>query len=308
VVLCLGLVTSRDFDRVDSIIAKDQRHHEHGHNDEFDHDAFLGKDVADEYDQLSVEESKAKLSALLPKVDVDGDGDITVEELEKWIKIQILDYVHRDAKKAMPNDDENKDGVVSWEEYVINTFGEQYLDLEKLSEEDSDAYYIKYVRRDQVRFDLADQNDDNELDFEEFSAFLHPEEFPHMADIVVEETLEDMDEDEDGKISLSEYIGDFLDVDEDDEDEDDKEWVEQEKASFQEKKDQNGDGYLDRKELADWIIPMETQYSLEEAKHLVERADENKDGVLSFQEAVENYQVFVGSQATDYGRILHHEL
>lgn len=41
---------------------------------------------------------------------------------------------------------------------------------------------------------------------------------------------------------------------------------------------------------------------------LFQKADQNKDGVLSYQEVIENYDVFVGSQATDYGRILHEEL
>ena len=48
------------------------------------------------------------------------------------------------------------------------------------------------------------------------------------------------------------------------------EWVETEKKSFQEVKDKDGDGYLDHEELAAWIIPMETEYSVEEAKHLIE--------------------------------------
>ena len=34
------------------------------------------------------------------RVDTDGDGDIDEAELEKWIKIQIMDYVHRDAQQV----------------------------------------------------------------------------------------------------------------------------------------------------------------------------------------------------------------
>lgn len=40
----------------------------------------------------------------------------------------------------------------------------------------------------------------------EFQSFLHPEEFNHMKDVVLDETLEDIDKDGDGLISLDEYI------------------------------------------------------------------------------------------------------
>ena len=47
--------------------------------------------------------------------------------------------------------------------------------------------------RDRRRWDLADENKDSRLTKEEFSRFLHPEEAEHMRDIVVQETLEDID-------------------------------------------------------------------------------------------------------------------
>lgn len=48
----------------------------------------------------------------------------------------------------------------------------------------------------------------------------------------------------------------------------------------------------------------------EEAKHLVTSADDNSDGKLSAEEIERNYAVFVGSEATDYGKALppHEEL
>ena len=49
--------------------------------------------------------------------------------------------------------------------------------------------------RDRRRWHLADENNDDNLDREEFSAFLHPETEERMGEIVVTELMEDMDSD-----------------------------------------------------------------------------------------------------------------
>ena len=41
-----------------------------------------------------------------------------------------------------------------------------------------------------------------------------------------------------------------------------------------------------------------------ETRHLIGEADENSDGVLTKEEIVEKLDLFVGSQATDFGDIL----
>lgn len=52
--------------------------------------------------------------------------------------------------------------------------------------EPDDGYnYKQMMARDERRFKLADQNGDQIADKEEFTAFLHPEEYEHMKDIVV---------------------------------------------------------------------------------------------------------------------------
>ena len=61
--------------------------------------------------------------------------------------------------------------------------------------------------RDRRRWDLADENKDERLSKEEFSHFLHPEEADHMRDIVVQETLEDIDK---ARLSILERLAIFL--------------------------------------------------------------------------------------------------
>ena len=41
-----------------------------------------------------------------------------------------------------------------------------------------------------------------------------------------------------------------------------------------------------------------------ETKHLINEADNDDDGVLTKEEIVEKHDLFVGSQATDFGDIL----
>ena len=61
--------------------------------------------------------------------------------------------------------------------------------------------------RDERRFKQADEKNKGYLDKDDLTAFLHPEEYDHMKEMVILETIEDIDKDQDGKISLAEYIG-----------------------------------------------------------------------------------------------------
>jgi hypothetical protein len=46
------------------------------------------------------------------------------------------------------------------------------------------------------------------VDEKEFLAFTHPEESPHMLDVILKQTLEEKDINKDGSIDFQEYIGD----------------------------------------------------------------------------------------------------
>ena len=63
--------------------------------------------------------------------------------------------------------------------------------------------------RDKRRWKAADTDESGDLSLVEFVNFLHPEESELTKHIVVIETIEDIDKDKDGKISLEEYIGQF---------------------------------------------------------------------------------------------------
>lgn len=58
----------------------------HG-NFQYDHEAFLGRDVAKEFDQLTPEESQIRLGRIVDRMDRAGDGDgwVSLAELRAWI-------------------------------------------------------------------------------------------------------------------------------------------------------------------------------------------------------------------------------
>lgn len=75
-----------------------------------------------------------------------------------------------------------------------------------ISEED-DYEYKEMLKRDKRRWEMADIDKDNQISKEEYTAMLHPEEYDHMKDVVVDETLEDIDKDGDKAVSIEEYLG-----------------------------------------------------------------------------------------------------
>lgn len=272
----------------------------HEHNPEYDHEAFLGQDEAKVFDHLSPEESKEKLGDLFHKVDEQGiaDGFVTQAELEKWIEFTQRRYIREESDRHMQQNDLDGDGLVSWDEYKNTTYG-------FLEENDSEGkHYAATLARDEQRFKVADRENDLKLSLDEFDAFLHPEKHDYMKGLVVSETIHDMDKNKDGLISMDEYIGDSW-PEEDRVKGVEPEWVKGEREQFTDLRDTNKDGKMDREEVKNWILPQEHDQISAEAKHLISESDLDGDGQISKEEMVEKYDVFVGSEATDYGQLVH---
>jgi len=271
--------------------------HDDAKNYDYDHEAFLGQDEAKTFDNLPPEESRRRLGIIVEKMDTNKDGFVSEEELNVWIKNAQKKHIYDSVEHQWNDFDLNNDGLISWEEYKNVTYG-SYLDDPQT---DTEYDYSHMMARDERRFKVADRNGDLIADKEEFTAFLHPEDHEHMKDIVVQETLEDIDKNGDGFIDLKEYIGDMYTSEENEEE---PEWVASERQQFAEFRDKNNDGKMDREETLDWILPADYDHAVAEAKHLLHESDANKDGKLSQKEILDKYDVFVGSQVTDFGEAL----
>ena len=53
-----------------------------------------------------------------------------------------------------------------------------------------------------------------------------------------------------------------------------------------------------------WIIPEDFDPSDAESRHLIAESDSDGDGKLTRDEILDKYDLFVGSQATDFGEAL----
>lgn len=279
---------------------RDHAHYADGqHNSEFDHEAILGsvKD-AEEYDQLPASEAKRRLEILLVKMDRNNDKHIDRKELHSWILRSFRMLSEEESAERMEEVDDDEDGFVTWAEYISETYGiddpEDQQILDKGDQEDEQ----RLLREDRELFNAADKNIDGRLDDKEFLAFTHPEEHPDMLPIILHQTLNEKDTNQDGVIDFQEYIGDKGK-------EQDREWLLTEKDKFDQDHDTDRNGILDRNEILAWVVPTNEDIAEDEVDHLFAAADDDADDQLSFLEILDHHDVFVGSEATDYGDHLH---
>lgn len=260
------------------------------HNVEFDHDAFLGKEEAKKFDSMSPTESQEQLRLIFVKIDKNGDERISEEELKDWMRQVQINTMKTETRKQWKDVNPTNKEFLTWEEYEKHAWEDDEADAEMIA-------------RDHRKWEIADVDHNSLLSFEEFHSFVHPESVEHMKEYVIQETMEDVDTDKDGRISFQEYITDAA-HDADDEDGENAGWDKEEEEEFKLELDKNNDSYLDYQEIRDWIIPNEDEHIMEETKHLFREGDFNTDGYLSVEEVVNSYDLFAGSSATDYGDML----
>lgn len=181
------------------------------HNPAYDHEAFLGEE-AKTFDQLTPEESTRRLGIIVDKIDNDKDGYVTQEELKDWIMYTQQRYIRDDVERQWRSHNPDEKDKIKWQEYTAMVYGDiEEYEKEKQDKSDDESFsYVEMLKRDRRRWTAADLDGDDALTKEEFTSFLHAEHADHMKDVIVLETMEDIDKDGDGKISLKEYIGKYI--------------------------------------------------------------------------------------------------
>ncbi|XP_059610497.1 calumenin [Phlebotomus argentipes] len=288
---------------VDYDLSDAQHFQNEQHNTQYDHEAFLGKEEAKTFDQLPPEESRRRLGVIVEKIDSDGDKLVDLGELKNWIQFTQRRYIEDDVERQWKQHNPSGNETIPWEAYRKAVYGfMDDMDPRDLDREDEGFSYKAMLTRDRRRWSFADKDGDDHLSRKEFTDFLHPEDSSRMRDVVITETIEDIDKNADGKVSVDEYIGDMYRASEDGEEE--PEWVKNERDTFAKYRDKDGDGFLNSEEVRDWIIPADFDHAEAEARHLIYEADTDADEKLTKDEILDKYDLFVGSQATDFGEAL----
>lgn len=252
---------------------------------------------------LSPEESRNRLAAIFDRIDKDLDGLLTQDELSKWIHRIARRNIESGTRRKWNRHNPYGSSRLSWQEYRKSMYGlPLHWEEDQHPQQDADGHKVnRMIRTDRRRWLAADRNGDEMLDIEEFEAFLYPEEKEHMAEVVAIETLETVDKNGDGMVDLNEYIEDiFPDLNGGSL----PNYAQEEVELFRNRRDTNGDGQLDLQEMIAYTHRSEDDHPEAEALHLVHSADSDSDGKLSKQEVLENYDLFVGGQVTDYGEAL----
>ena len=94
------------------------------HNLDYDHEAFLGRGHGHDFDKLSDDESKRRLRIIFGKIDKNNDGHVEENELFEWIERQRTRYMWEMLDDVIRDDDKNKDGKLSWQEYKSSHYGD----------------------------------------------------------------------------------------------------------------------------------------------------------------------------------------
>ncbi|KAJ8344047.1 hypothetical protein SKAU_G00313760 [Synaphobranchus kaupii] len=272
------------------------------HNPEHDVNVLLGNQGEDEIKKLSPEEQRRRMVEIVKKIDTDADKLLTAEEIALWIQRVYRQYALEDAEERFPEFDTNKDGAVSWDEYNM-VVHEHIIDLDNDTVlEDPEEESVRFLHlKEKKRFDFADGDGTPGLSLREFLAFTHPSEVDEMADFTIEDVLNEYDKDNDGLISIKEFLGDIRTNAEDEP----AQWEIEETIRFQQLYDQDKDGQLNRDEQLRWVAPNSYSSAREEAIHLIKEMDQDGDDRLSEAEILKNIQLFISSEVTDYGRQLH---
>ncbi|XP_047192323.1 LOW QUALITY PROTEIN: calumenin-A-like [Scophthalmus maximus] len=199
---------------------------------------------------------------IVDNIDSNKDGFITEDELKVMIRDAQKKHTSKQVERQWNDSDVNNDSLIGWYRFKNVTYG-SYMDNPQI---EAEYNFTHMMLRDERRFRVADRNRDSSADKLQFTAFLYPESYEHMQDVVVQETIDDINKSGDGFIDLNEYIEDNVK---------DPDWVETERQQFSELRDKDKDGKMDRQETMEWILPSDSIHAEFGAKHLLSEFDTN---------------------------------
>lgn len=309
-----------------------------GEGDAYDeYNYYYGEEDRFEPWDLSDDELESRLTTLSKRIDEDNDGFITTQELLIWTfkSLHAIDS-RESAEEDFSMFDEDENDSVSWIEFLSEEYGIEEGDIEpieEVAEQDQpgevetmlDMEYSRYYARVKARFDVADRDSNGELDYEEFQDFKNPFAKEEVKDDFQELVLKAVDENKNNMIDREEFMNDWkspppeIDLAVDAVLNGKKEtkttkseqymtmlidFMTQEKKNFDMLFDIDNDEYLSGGEILLWLSPENADLAWEETKILIEECDRNEDGRLTIEEIIDEMDIWIDSDATEYGEQL----
>jgi len=269
---------------------------------DYDKEVLFGGDESyEKIHDLTDEEQQEKLREfIVTRMDANSDGFIDSNELLEYTLNSMKEMHKREMNEEFHELDKDKSGDISWGEFNLPVEGEM-SDEEKKEHE-------KHVEEEKKMFQAADKNGDGSLDEGELDAYRHPSMTKETKIAFENKVLQAHDTNKDGAISEDEFL-EVMKKNSDHEEDDHESWIEYEREQFKEKLDSDKDGVL----KGDELLKLTGSSSVEEkakkeAEHLMHECDQNQDGKLTSDEIIENHQIWLHTEATDFGRRLNDEL
>ena len=145
-------------------------------------------------------EQVQKMKSEFLALDADGDGTITVSELEKVLRSMRgkLKASDADIKRAIKEIDKDGDGTIDLEEYMKSRKNKTNMDL----------IHRALVQRSRVRkeFERFDADNSGYITKEELMALIQARAAVTITSEQIDKMMLDSDENHDGKINYEEFV------------------------------------------------------------------------------------------------------
>jgi len=226
--------------------------------------------------------------------------------ISRETKQHITRAMRNNFKVFFSLDKLHKNGQVDWDEYyqhyLRDRLGLAEAEIARLSE--SPATVSRDVQESlanvKAAWSEAARTNPDAVNIDEFLGLEHPESSHSMLTQRVEEMMEKLDGDGDGKLSKSEYITDpYRDLDRDD--------ISLREKEFDLVLDKNKDGIADKREIVQFLDPKNPHWARYEAINLMSIADRNRDNRLDIHEVLAKPDLFLFSKLVNADAGFHGE-
>lgn len=266
----------------------------------------VGEDISpalgvEDYETNLTEEETAVLSRSFRSADFDNDKTLTETEISMAInretKQHILQAMRNNFKVFFSLDKLHKNGQVDWEEYyqhyMKDRLGLTVDEIARITKNPASSDVSRDVKESlanmKAAWSEAARTNPDAVNIDEFLGLQHPESSHSLLTQRVEEMMEKFDDDNDGKLTKSEYVTDpYRELDKDD--------INLRGKEFDLVLDRNKDGIADKREIITFLDPKNPHWARYEAINLMSLADRNSDNRLDIEEVLSKPDLFLFSK------------